>query len=196
MTCDLPAGRALNARREFRAGPAVPHHAADILLGRANGGSHGALTANDGNGSGDGIGGVFHAQNVTTFVVTPSTPKSVGPLHNGRCIMLAMDTLADRVRAARLEAGLSQAELADRIGKKQQTIGKIESGLTLNPKFIVEIADALNVSPNWLKGLSPDKKPVASRERIEEELKGVPDENLQMILDAVRRAKKAPGQEA
>ncbi len=110
--------------------------------------------------------------------------------------MLAMDTLADRVRAARLEAGLSQAELADRIGKKQQTIGKIEKGLTLNPKFLVEIADALNVSPHWLKGLSPDKTPQVSRERIEDELKSVPDENLQMILDAVRRAKKAPEQGA
>lgn len=197
MTRDLPASRALNARREFRAGPAFPHHAADILLSGADGLSHQHLAlSEDVNGSGDGIGGVFHAHDVTTFVVGQSTPKSVGRHYNGRCIMLAMDTLADRVRAARLEAGLSQAELADRIGKKQQTIGKIEKGLTLNPKFLVEIADALNVSPHWLKGLSPDKTPQVSRERIEDELKSVPDENLQMILDAVRRAKKAPEQGA
>lgn len=196
MTRDLPTSRALNARREFRACPTVPHHAADILLGRANGGCHGALAANDGNGSGDGIGGVFHAHDVTTFVVIASTTKSVGHHHNGRCIMLTMDTLAARIRLAREEAGLSQADLGKRIGKTQQTIAKIERGLTLNPKFLVEIADALKVSPHWLKGLSPDKAPTVSRERIGEELKDVSDEHLQAVWDAVLQAKKASGQGA
>lgn len=61
-----------------------------------------------------------------------------------------MDSLANRLRTAREKAGLSQDELAVRVGLSQQAIGKIESGITSQPRKIKDIAQALNVSKEWL----------------------------------------------
>lgn len=46
----------------------------------------------------------------------------------------AQYTFASQVIAARIEAGISQAELARRVGTSQANISKIEHG-TLNPSF-------------------------------------------------------------
>ncbi len=55
-------------------------------------------------------------------------------------------TLANDLLDLRLEAGLSQTELAQRIGTRQANISRVESGLG-NPtvKFLQKIAAALNV---------------------------------------------------
>ncbi|EJL2011512.1 helix-turn-helix transcriptional regulator, partial [Salmonella enterica] len=45
---------------------------------------------------------------------------------------------------------LTQAQLAELSGTKQQTIQQVESGLTKRPRFLVELAQALNVTPLWL----------------------------------------------
>ena len=62
-----------------------------------------------------------------------------------------MTTLAERLATLMAEKGLSQAELARIIGVKQPSIFKILSGQTLNPKNILEIANALGVNAHWLK---------------------------------------------
>lgn len=70
-----------------------------------------------------------------------------------------MDTLAKRLDFAMKEAGFTQQKLANVVGIKQQSIGKILSGVTLNPKYILEIATALDVDAEWLKtgkGDTPD----------------------------------------
>lgn len=70
--------------------------------------------------------------------------------------MGAVKTIADRLAAARKEAGLSQSELATRAGVSPGTIGNIEAGTRDAPRDVVEIATALGVSPMWLKrGLGP-----------------------------------------
>lgn len=61
-----------------------------------------------------------------------------------------------RVKAAREAAGLSQAELAERVGMRQTGIGSIEAGDVERPRKIIEIARALNVTPEALLG---DKLP-------------------------------------
>lgn len=61
-----------------------------------------------------------------------------------------MNTLAERLKIAREKAGLSQAQLAEVIGVSQQSIAKIESGDTLQPRKIKEIAKVLDVSQKWL----------------------------------------------
>lgn len=69
-----------------------------------------------------------------------------------------MYTLAERLKWARDRKQLTQQQLADRAGVKQSTIGNIESGTRLDPRFLVEIAVAVGVDPVWLalgKG-SPD----------------------------------------
>ncbi|BBV03767.1 helix-turn-helix transcriptional regulator [Providencia rettgeri] len=61
-----------------------------------------------------------------------------------------MGTLSERVKTRRIELHLTQSELADRVGLKQQSIQQIESGLIKRPRFIVEIAKVLNCDPTWL----------------------------------------------
>ena len=70
-----------------------------------------------------------------------------------------METLAQRLKFVMDEQGISQNALARMIGVTQPSIKKVLNGDTLNPKYILEIADALNVSPECLKtgkGDTPD----------------------------------------
>lgn len=59
-------------------------------------------------------------------------------------------TLSARFRAARKRRGMSQAELADRVGCAQSMIAKIESGQTKKTKLIMDFARELRVRPEWL----------------------------------------------
>lgn len=62
-------------------------------------------------------------------------------------------TLADRVRIRREELGLSQEQLALRMGYSSRTsINKIENGRPCSQKIIARLADALNVSIPYLMG--------------------------------------------
>lgn len=61
-----------------------------------------------------------------------------------------MNTLAERLKIAREKAGLSQAQLGEKIGLSQQSVAKIENGETRQPRKIKEIAVALGVSQTWL----------------------------------------------
>lgn len=68
-------------------------------------------------------------------------------------------TLAERVRAARQAAGLSQMELAQRVGIKQPSLAAIEAGETKRPRFLMDLARALNVAPEWLERGDPMPTP-------------------------------------
>lgn len=61
-----------------------------------------------------------------------------------------MSTIADRVRARRNKLGLSQKELAKKIGVSQGTIGQLESGRNNSTKHIYQLAMALAVDVLWL----------------------------------------------
>ena len=62
-----------------------------------------------------------------------------------------MNTLAGRLQLVMSELGITQQKLADLIGITQQSVNKIVKGDTLNPKNIVEIANALGVDVQWLR---------------------------------------------
>jgi len=64
------------------------------------------------------------------------------------------ETLGDRIRKAREEYGMSQAELARRIRVSSNTLNKIEAGSTPDPRAsrIKAIADVLRVSTDYLLG--------------------------------------------
>ncbi|WP_234300465.1 XRE family transcriptional regulator [Rahnella aceris] len=59
-------------------------------------------------------------------------------------------TLADRLRKAMDEAGLTQASLAEKCGISQASIQKLVSGKAKSTTYIVEISEALSVNAKWL----------------------------------------------
>ena len=64
------------------------------------------------------------------------------------------ESLGDRIRNARTRYGMSQAELARRIGISTTSMNQIESGETPDPRAsrIKAIADVLRVSADYLLG--------------------------------------------
>lgn len=62
-----------------------------------------------------------------------------------------MPTIADRIKRSRVSTGLSQSELARRIGVKPQAIQAIEAGNVKKPRYIVNLAQALGVSAQYLE---------------------------------------------
>lgn len=55
-----------------------------------------------------------------------------------------------RVAARRAELNLTQGELADVVGMKQQGIDAIEKGKVERPRLMRELAAALDASEDWL----------------------------------------------
>lgn len=60
-----------------------------------------------------------------------------------------MSTLAQRLKQARTQAGLTQAQLGEKIGVSQNAIQKVEKGG--ETKYINQLAKALNVKSEWLQ---------------------------------------------
>ncbi len=71
-------------------------------------------------------------------------------LHNLGYIFGDMKTFADRLNAAMSAAGISQGQLAEKVGISQPAIQKMTSGKTAGSRKMVELAHALNVRPEWL----------------------------------------------
>lgn len=59
-------------------------------------------------------------------------------------------TIAARVLSKRTELGLTQTELAEKAGTTQQAIVQLESGKTKRPRYLPELAKALNCDIQWL----------------------------------------------
>ena len=84
----------------------------------------------------------------------------------------------ERIKQARLAAGLTQTELAEKIGVKFSAVHKYESGRVVNLKreTLTAIAKALNVTESWLLCLD------------EEELRlppAPPPRDIDLIYDAL-----------
>lgn len=59
-------------------------------------------------------------------------------------------TIAERVKNKRTELGLTQAELAKRVGITQQSLQKIEDGRTQNPRKLISLSKEIGCDPEWL----------------------------------------------
>lgn len=70
-----------------------------------------------------------------------------------------VETVGQRVRKARLEAGLSQRKLGDMIGTTQQAIHDLETKGKGGSSHLVSIANALGVTAEWLWGGTGPKNP-------------------------------------
>ena len=70
---------------------------------------------------------------------------------------LLMDTIGQRVKAIRLEIGLTQVQLAKKAGMKQSTLSDLERGRNDSTMELVNLASALNCRPEWLMKGKGDK---------------------------------------
>lgn len=61
-----------------------------------------------------------------------------------------MSTLADRLRQAIKQSGLSEAEVARRVGISQQAVNSLVRGRSTETAHIVKLADVLQVNVVWL----------------------------------------------
>lgn len=59
-------------------------------------------------------------------------------------------SIAERVKARRLELKLTQAQLGNLSGIRQQSIQSIEAGEIERPRRILELSQALQCSVEWL----------------------------------------------
>ena len=68
-------------------------------------------------------------------------------------------TIGDRVKKCRIEKGLTQNELAAKLGyKSKSSVAHIENGRDIPRSMVVMLAEALNTTPTYLMGWddSPD----------------------------------------
>tara|TARA_R110000787_G_scaffold240243_1_gene346482 strand:- start:9998 stop:10651 length:654 start_codon:yes stop_codon:yes gene_type:complete len=78
-----------------------------------------------------------------------------------------MDNLADRIKAILEAKDMSEAQLSRHVGVSQQAINSVTNGNTKRPRYIGEIAKALDTSVDWLMygtGSAPEvaSKPAAN----------------------------------
>jgi transcriptional regulator with XRE-family HTH domain len=67
--------------------------------------------------------------------------------------MLSMDTIGDRIRQARVAAGIrTQQQLADAVGVTRSAVSQWESGTSqhVKPEHLAAIAEACSVEMRWL----------------------------------------------
>lgn len=71
----------------------------------------------------------------------------------------------ERIRQARIRAGLTQKELANKVGVQFSAIHKYESGMIRNLKreTIAALAEALDVKPSWLMCLDDENSELRDR---------------------------------
>ena len=107
--------------------------------------------------------------------------------------------LADKVRTRREELGMSQEDLAFKMGyKSRSSINKIETGREVSQKIIVRLAEALNVPVRYLmswddvedgkeKPTTPEDDGLTeSQRKLIAFAKTVPEDKAAMILQVMQ----------
>lgn len=108
----------------------------------------------------------------------PKNLSGTGNLIFGKSpVMLEIDKKAFgiRVKQRREKIGLTQGELGKAIGVPQQTVGNWESGVVKRTGHLVELAEALATTPQWL----------TRKEGPEEVIPHNPEQQIRELLHAV-----------
>lgn len=97
-------------------------------------------------------------------------------------------TTGERVRALRELLGLTQEELARKLGyKDKSTIGHIEQGRDIPRKTIIQLAEALGTTPQYLMGWdNTAKTPAVLRSEIIKAIKDLPDSEIEKIAKQLK----------
>ena len=93
------------------------------------------------------------------FPLTKDLPVYTPPMQTGRPAKTERTSFGQRLHALREQAGLSQQQLADRIGLSQRAYAYWERHpVALRPDQLLKLADALHVSVEDLVGTNGTKK--------------------------------------
>jgi len=111
----------------------------------------------------------------------------------GRPAKTQRTEFGERLVAARQEAGLSQAQVAEKLGITQQSYGGWERRETaLKPEHLVRLAEILNVTVDYLLGKENGRKrgggPAGKARQIFERVSQLPRSTQQRILANVEDA--------
>lgn len=89
-----------------------------------------------------------------------SEHKAIATLGDGRVNTELNKSVGERIRAQRALLGLTQQNVADRIGTTRWTVAKIENGVQgIKLKVLVSLATALETTPEHLSGWGePDER--------------------------------------
>jgi transcriptional regulator with XRE-family HTH domain len=120
----------------------------------------------------------------------PDSIQYTVPMTAGRPAKFTRSAFGEKLFAARLQMGLSQIQLAEKLGITQSTYAGWERRTTaLRPDYIAKIASALNVSVDSLLGRENGGKrkggPVGQARRVFEEVSRLPRHKQQRILGIV-----------
>lgn len=100
-------------------------------------------------------------------------------------------SIAERLRAARTQAGLSQGQVAKLLSVQRPTISEIEAGRRkVSAEELTSFAEIYDVSLSWLTKNEPEvsdpKVELAARE-----LSKLKKEDLNVIIDLLRTLRKS-----
>lgn len=109
--------------------------------------------------------------------------------------LLAMgDTLQSRLKAARIEAGLTQGKVAQSVGISQPTYSDLETGNSQSSTLLPQIAFVLGVRPYWLATGKGPKKEGELLDFDERELiaawRELPEESKSLVLTQFRALRR------
>ena len=94
---------------------------------------------------------------------------------------LKEETLGQRIKAQRIRIGMTQDDLAEKLLIPKASVSAYENDrIDIKGSRIVELAEALGVSPNYLLGFNEEENPVL--EDIIEALRKIKDQNALDIL--------------
>ncbi|WP_083761358.1 helix-turn-helix domain-containing protein [Nitrosococcus halophilus] len=108
--------------------------------------------------------------------------------YNTSCNLPGMN-LGERLKKARLEANMTQRQLAETSGVKQQMISKLEVGRASETSDIVSLAKALGVRSEWLDS---GEEPMRLGEYIADTVKRLREEQGWSQSELARRVKVKP----
>ena len=96
-------------------------------------------------------------------------------------------TLAEAIKQVREDKGLTQKQVASIMGISQQAYGQYESGKREpKPKTIIKIANALNISPNYLQPTDADSFMYTDTEITDRQSNSVYDSYTEDTIEKIK----------
>jgi len=111
----------------------------------------------------------------------------IGDMPAGRPSTRKRTTLGERIASARQQAGLTQTDLASRVGATQRVIAYWErEAVSLRPEQVQALADALNISADDLLGRKAAKArgtgPVGRAKKLFDSISQLPRHQQEKII--------------